>query len=477
MTSLFHNFSYRVKVPFSLVLSILISGLVITGVLIARASKDLRADLYDNAQDVGSLLVNSLVPAIRHDDLWLAYQILNGAGEASEIARKRTLLVVDTDWRTFVSNHPREFPIQSNPSELDAEIARLLESLKLDAPLKPLMYEQGSDDSIYVVLPLIDDGIRVGLLVMGYPKDLLMPKLIGLYWRVTLTAFAMIALMIPIGWQIGKRMVAPLVHLSQSMAFIGSKPLTEIEYQLPDRRDEIGRLGRQFQMLLESLVEKERLETQVIASERLAAIGRVAAGVAHEINNPLGGMMNAINTFRRYGEADSLTEKTASMLERGLKQIRDTVSILLVQSKVATHSFTLRDFDDVRALLAPEAKNQGVLLAFNANLTEPLDLPSTPVRQILINLVLNAIQACQQGEQVTCRVDIDSRGISILTENPGEEIPAEKMGQLFEPFVHGDSGGQGLGLWVTYQIVQQLNGEIAVFSEQGITRFHINIPH
>ncbi len=476
MIPLLDDFSYRIKVPISLTLAILISGVVITGVLIARGAEDLRDELYDNAQDVGGVLVNTLVPTMRHDDLWQAYQILNGAGAASETVSQRMLVVIDLDGLVYVSNNPRSFPVNSRPAEFDPEFARLIANIKVDSPLTPQLYELRDDQAIYVTLPLMDDGVRIGLLIMGYPKSLLTPKLYELYWRVTLSTLAVIALLIPVGWQIGKRMVAPLMHLSDSMALIGKQPLQAINYEIPQRKDEIGRLGMQFQELLQALSEKERFEIQMIASERLAAIGRVAAGVAHEINNPLGGMMNAINTFKHYGQADPLTEKTASMLERGLEQIRDTVSVLLVQARPESHPFTQKDLEDIATLLKSDARKAGVTLNFSADGLTEAPLPSTPIRQILINLGLNAIRACTRGKEVVCQVQLKPNDLVILTENPGAEIPSEQMGQLFEPFGHDSPGGNGLGLWVTYQIVQQLKGEIAVLSEEGITRFHIHIP-
>ena len=473
---LLDDLSYRVKVPISLTLAILISGLVIAAVLIARGGQDLRNELYDNAQDVGGLLVNTLIPVMRHDDLWQAYQVLNGAGGESHVAGERLLLVIGNDRQVYVSNRPQRFPVGAEVSSVSAEIARLVNQLDDDASVARRLYERQQDKSLYVVLPLVDDGVRIGWLIMGYPKTLLSPKLVGLYWRVTFSAFAVIALLIPVGWFIGKQMVRPLLHLTDSMALVGQQPPEEINYRHPERRDEIGRLGNQFEQMLGELAEKSRFERQMVASERLAAIGRVAAGVAHEINNPLGGMMNALSTFKRYGRNDPLTEKTASLLERGLKQIQDTVSVLLVQAKAESHPFTPRDVDDVSALLAPQARRAGVALILAADGDADSSLPSTPLRQILMNLGLNAIRACAEGGGVTGQVRFTPDGLLLQMENPGETIPADRLGHLFEPFVSGSSGGQGLGLWVTYQIVQQLKGEIAVVSEEGVTQFIVHLP-
>jgi signal transduction histidine kinase len=103
-------------------------------------------------------------------------------------------------------------------------------------------------------------------------------------------------------------------------------------------------------------------------------------------------------------------------------------------------------------------------------------LPSTPVRQVLINLSLNAMQATPEGGVVTCSIDNELGRLHIRVDNEGEDIPADRLNRLFEPFVHHNPSGSGLGLWVTYQIVQQLHGRIAVKSSEGHTRFSVRLP-
>ncbi|RRJ82823.1 sensor histidine kinase [Aestuariirhabdus litorea] len=478
MLSLLSDLSYRVKVPISLALAILISGLVITVVLIGQGERDLRDDLFESARDVGGVLSNTLTPLMRHDDLWQAYRMLHHATEESGLASQRLLLVVDNQQQVYVSNQPRRFPVKADPGQGNPEVGQLLKRLQQDALITDQLYSQRSDQNLYVVLSLVDDRVRIGWLIMGYPKSLLTSRLYDLYWRVTFSAFAVIVLLIPVGWWIGKQMVKPLSLLHQSMAQVGQTPLSEIAYQPPRRKDEIGKLGEQFGQMLDSLAEKERLEYQMVASERLTAIGRVAAGVAHEINNPLGGMLNALNTFKRFSQADPVAAKTASLIERGLIQIKDTVSVLLVQARAQSHPFTPKDIYDVIALLAADARKMGVQLDFQTEGDKPTELPSTPIRQILINLTLNAIHASSERSTVKGMIRFAPEGILISVENSGPTIPTEKLGRLFEPFVTDNprAHGHGLGLWVTYQLVQQLKGEVVVVSEDGLTRFYVHLP-
>jgi signal transduction histidine kinase len=326
-----------------------------------------------------------------------------------------------------------------------------------------------------VIVPLVDDGVAVGTLIVGYSRSLFLPRFYGIVQRVALSSLAVLAILLPVGWYLGKRMVTPLARLANCLGEMGRKPLDQIRCPVHDGRDEIGQLGTRFQQMLQELREKQRLEQQMVASERLAAVGRLAAGVAHEINNPLGGMLNAISTFRQHGRQDAITEKALSLLERGLAQIRDTVSALLVEARPESHALTPRDVDDILMLLQPDANKKALQVTWDNGLTEPLPLPSTLIRQVLMNLSLNAVQAAPRGSVVDCRIRRDQHLLCIEIENEGDGIPREQTHALFEPFVHQNPTGSGLGLWVTYQIVQQLNGEISVKSEAGHTCFTVQL--
>ena len=228
--------------------------------------------------------------------------------------------------------------------------------------------------------------------------------------------------------------------------------------------------------MVDELKEKIVLKREVINHERMAAVGRLTASIAHEINNPLGGMLNAVSTLKRYGPTDPLSQKTVNLLERGLSQIRETVAALLVEAKIASRSLTLQDTDDVRLLVTPSAQKQHTDLVWQADLPASLPLPSTPVRQLLINLSLNAIQAAGQGGHVAVRLSCDESRLTIAVENDGQALSAAQRERLFEPFSRLSEHGNGLGLWICYQIVTQLNGDIRAEPTDRLTRFVVNLP-
>jgi signal transduction histidine kinase len=294
--------------------------------------------------------------------------------------------------------------------------------------------------------------------------------------RVVLSTLVALVVLVPIGWQFGRRMAAPLVGLAGAMTRVGEAPPTELARGLYRSGDEIGQLGTRFEQMLVELEGKRRLEREIVTADRLAAIGRLTAGIAHEINNPLAGMLTAIDTARKHGEPDPISASTLSLVERGLQQIRHSVSALLVEARFEARALTPQDVDDVRTLLEPESATRQQTLLWESHLDGEVPLPSTPVRQILINLILNAIQAAGRGGTVICRIQADDAQMSFQVRNDGRSIPAELMEHLFEPFSSGSEGGSGLGLWVTYQIVEQLRGTIRVKSGPPETEFAVVLP-
>ncbi|GAB4344437.1 MAG: ATP-binding protein [Gammaproteobacteria bacterium] len=470
------NLSYRYKWPLSLMTAILLTGFVVTSALIWRAYEDLRQDLFRNAVEVGGVLTNTLPDALKNDDLWQAYQMVRAAGKTWIDAEQRLLMVLDNDYRVYVSNDSTALPTLSDLRTKGPELARVERAVAEGGTLEPRPFEHPENSRIYVLFPMVSDGVALGTLVIGYSRSLFLPRFYDIAERVAYSSLAALAIVLPVGWYLGKRMVGPLTQLSRCLSQLGKQPLDDIECALVEGEDEIGQLGARFNEMVRELQEKQRLEAEMVKSERLAAVGRLAAGVAHEINNPLGGMFNAINTFRHHGSGDPVAERTLSLLERGLAQIRETVSALLVEARSESHALTPQDVDDVHMLLEPDAHKHAVTLNWHSELGGTVGLPSTPVRQVLINLSLNAVHAAPQGGVVECSVRNLGEWLEIAVENEGEGIPVEEVDRLFEPFVHYDKEGNGLGLWVTYQIVQQLNGSIQVDSDDGRTRFHVVLP-
>lgn len=471
------DLSLRYKIPLRVLMLASITAILVTASILFRVHEETRNDLLRHAESMGRVLANTLVGPMTHDDVWRAYEIINSpfqgiSQDQAQIAE--TILVLDTRGQIYVSTRPTQYPMLAEPGRLDPEYAAIGETLTRRSDAKPAVIDLPNSGRLFVIIPVTSEGARLGTLVMGYSKSLFMPRFVGIAQRAALMTLLALAALLPIAWYWGNRMAGPLVRLAACMDQIGPSVPENLHCDLFESHDEIGRAGASFKRMLKELKDKESLEQEMLVSERLAAVGRLSTGIAHEINNPLGGMLNTINTYKKHGSGDPRTLKTLSMLERGLTQIKDTVAALLVEAKVENHPLSRRDIEDTRTLVAAEAAGKGIALVWENDITADLPLPSTLVRQILLNLLLNAIRAADKRAE--CQVYRDSRSLTLVVKNDGGHIAEEDMPYLFEPFSRLSRNGHGLGLWITYQIMRQLNGGILVESEPGETRFSVTLP-
>lgn len=473
------DISLGYKIPLRVAVLVIVTASILASVLVYRSIGDLRENMVANADSIAHVIADTLIEPILHDDVWRAYEIINTPFRIPQDQAKSQgaeyILVLDSSNKVFVSTKPVKFPMLSDAAAIEPDFSSLLKLLpELNTPA-PVIIETHTT-SFYLATAIQSDGVRLGTLIMSYSKKPFDQRFYALTRTAILITLLVLTVLLPLGAYWGKRMAAPLLQLSDTMSRITPNLPEPDQIELLESKDEIGQLAKSFKAMLGELKEKEHLQQQVITSDRLAALGRLAAGVAHEINNPLGGMLNAISTFKRHGEQDALTMKTISILERGLLQIKETVAALLVEAKAQTRPFDLNDVTDICTLVQPDIEKKHINFSREIDILEAQRISSTLVRQVIINLLLNAFHATQLHGHVHLHIYRDSAHLFVDVSNDGSHIPQEKVSYLFEPFTSLKEGGSGLGLWVIYQIVQQLGGLITVQSEQDKTQFTVQLP-
>lgn len=476
----YSDLSLRWKIPLRVMAAVLGTALAVTVALLVRDYEDMRLNLEAHAKSLGRVLANTLVTPMLHDDLWRAFEILQSAREAHPVAvelEAQVMLVLDNERRVFVSSRPRDYPVGSRPEELGGSFGLLASFIVWGETVEQQVLEPPGAMYYFVVSPLVADGELLGHVALGYAKSAFLPRYLDLVARAALVTLLVLTVLLPISWVWARRTGEPLLQLATAMEGVPARLESAGLADLPRSRDEIGLLAQAFRRMVDDLKRQQALESQMIASERLAAVGRLSAGIAHEINNPLGGMLTAIKTWQRHGGGDPMADQTLSLLERGLTQIRHTVAALLVETKIQDRPFEPADIDDLLILVEAEAHARTVRVTVEGGLTAPLPLPATLLRQILLNLMLNAIAAAEEGGAVRLTVTAAGGMLRLSVRNDGQHIPDAQMAYLFEPFATGRAKGHGLGLWVVYQIVRQLNGGLTVDSEPGCTTFNIEVPY
>lgn len=478
-----HDLSLRFKVPLRVIGLVLVTATLVTAALMYREAGELRGRLLAASENMGRMTAQTLVAPLQHDDLWRVYEIANNlrhaTGQESAERGADVIMVLGPEQTVYVSTDPQRFPIGADPGRNDSDYREIVRRARVPERADPWSYEGVAEGRIHVIVPIAANGVILGTLVISFPSDIFVTHYLDLARNAALFTAIALSVLLPVGWYWGQRTAEPLLRLSQAMRRVGSELPDEKHLKLYESRDEIGQLGTAFKHMLSELRAKQELENRVIATERLAALGRLTAGIAHEVNNPLGGMLNAINTYKRHGSDDPLAGRTFSLLERGLKQVQETVGALLVQSRVESRSFERRDTEDIRTLLHAETEKKVAQFTWDNTLDGSVPMPATLVRQVLINLLLNAHQAIHEQGHVYCQTARRNGSLYLEVRNDGQHIPEDRLPYLFEPFSRGgdrETGGQGLGLWMTYQIVQQLKGNITVSSQPGDTRFAVVIP-
>lgn len=465
------DLSYRIKTPIALVLVSLVATASVSALMVWHGYQDARQSFISQAASLGRALSRTLRPALLHDDTWQAYETLRSPLDREE-GPGRDFVLLDKHHRVFAASDPRRFPVQERFALLpEAFVAR-----QDGSHHEERVFEDAGGNYLYVLTPVLAaDGVELGHLVQRYDAGLLKPRFAAVAQGMLVASLPALLLLVPLGWLAGKRLAEPLSHLAECLARVGRESPDTIQCEFPAGKDEVSQLAHRFHDMLEELRSKQALERHLAQSDRLAALGRLSAGIAHEVNNPLGGMLNAISNHRRAGEIDARTEKTLSLIERGLSQIRATVSALLVEARLESRALTPTDIEDVRTLVVADAQSKQLTIEWANALAEPVPLPSAQVRQMLLNLLLNAIHASPPGEPVSVAVAPEAGTLKLTVDNAGPEIPARRREHLFEPYF-GEGEGHGLGLWLTYQLVQQLKGKIEMDTRPGHTRFSITLP-
>ncbi len=237
-------------------------------------------------------------------------------------------------------------------------------------------------------------------------------------------------------------------------------------------------------VIVEDITEFKRLLDQTIQSEKLAEIGRLAASVAHEINNPLAIIAYAMELLRREGELLPFQVEMAEKIELEVERLKTlTGGLLSFSSGREGHPrlLNLNDLiDDVLRLVRFELQRQAVCLE-----TEFAELPLIPadpgkLKQVVINLVMNAVQAMHGTGTIRLRtVPRGRNSVALVVSDTGPGIPEEYRERIFTPFftTKPEGEGTGLGLYICRNIIKEHGGEIAVeCPPAGGTVFTIRLP-
>ena len=270
------------------------------------------------------------------------------------------------------------------------------------------------------------------------------------------------ALAAVITYSIGRSIARPIGKLREGAQRLGSGDLdTRIDVSSPD---EFGALAQQFNAMTAALKEHQG---KLLQSEKLASVGRLAAGVAHEINNPLGVILGYTRLMRK--RADAATKEDLAVIEEETLRCKEIVAGLLDLSRpqqVGREEVPLRqECEEIVARLGEAKLLDGVRVEIEG--AASAQGHPTRLKQVLSNLIRNAVEATGPGGHVTVTVGQHAQETLVAVRDSGPGLDDTALSRLFEPFFTTKEKGTGLGLAVSRAIARAHGGDIEAANAPG----------
>jgi signal transduction histidine kinase len=231
--------------------------------------------------------------------------------------------------------------------------------------------------------------------------------------------------------------------------------------------------------------ELEETHKQLLQAGKLAALGEMAGGVAHEINNPLGvilGRADYLGSRAKLRKDEELLEDL-QVIEENAARAGRIISDLLDFAR--PHPLNLQQYDlnslltQTVELMEPRLSSRKLAMRQETISLPPVEMDWDRMLQVFVNLLNNSIDACQEGGAIRLQTHLSSSGsrVEVTVEDDGVGISKEELKKVFDPFFTTKPKGTGLGLSVSYSIVRDHGGEIALESQPGQgSRFTVSLP-
>lgn len=410
-------------------------------------------------------LSTALLPPLMRRDAWEAFDALDRARQLYSGVHALDVLAILPDGKVLAAADPIAHPVLS----LAPPTAR--------PPVSSAGPLEADAGQAWIHREIKSEGIAIGRIaalidVSAYIAERHEAELALLVVNAALTL-----VLAGLGYFFVRRMLAPMNVLSSAFADAQvGRPEIIAEDRLPPPDTEGGRLLRGYNRMVAAIEERETLRRRLGEEERIAVLGKLASSMAHEVNNPLGGMFNALAMIRRYGDDAARREGAANLIERGLASIRNIVRAALVQWRAGDSGapLTRSDIDDLRYIAQAEADLRRVRLDWSVALDSPeIPIPAQYVRQVVLNLLLNALAATPESGTVSffCEAGDGAFVLEVRDEGPG--MPQDARARLVEG--SASPSGSGLGLWTVSRIVAMAGGGIEVENSRG-TAVYVRLP-
>lgn len=392
--------------------------------------------------------------------------------------RLEAITILDPEGRTVARSWNSEKPPWVSGS--------LNSILAVPSPRTVITRDDRNQWVLETILPMNTGGRSWGVLVLATEANSIQKQIRRAFFQLALFSSSVTSILLLLLWLLLSRILSSLQVLVTAMDTLDFN--VETDRHFPERGDEIGFLFKRFQRMEHRLDQsrKELLgaQKQVWHAERLASIGRLASGLAHEINNPINGVRNCIYAIRGDLDNKEQTAEYLNMMDEGLTSASAVIKKLLgFARKQQTGSRWVHlntEVNSVQRLLAFDMERKGISLETQL---DP-DLPAVKadrqlLQEVIMNLLINATDASSEGGEIKLNTLKKNQKVLLTVQDEGGGIPEANLEKIFDPFFTTKKTGEGtgLGLSICQSIVQAYGGSLEVTSRvnEGST-FTITLP-
>jgi signal transduction histidine kinase len=460
-----------VKAPVVVVLLMLAIGIAVSERVLSRLINSQERHLGDLANAYLDGLASPLIEPVLRGDPWEVFDILDRAKRPYAAVTPVETVVTDASGRVLASSNPRHAGIGTAlPGDFP---------VSQDHTSKVLIH--ATDARAFIDRPLMVNDRQIGTLHAELDISPLLAERREVLWTLILSNAALTLLLAALGWFAVRRMVAPMKILTEHLEAAPDGSVTPIPDEwIPPVETETGRLFRSFNRMAHAVAERESLMARLAEEERLGSLGRLASGVAHEINNPLGGLFNALDTLKVHGGKPQVRAAAIDLLDRGLRGIRDVVrsALAVYRPDRDNRDLLAADIDDLRLLIGLEVRRKQINLLWENGLPREAGVVAFPIRQVVLNLLLNACRAAPERGSVGLSAQLILARVVITVDDSGPGLPEHIAAFVEGRGVMAPMGTEtGLGLWVARRMITELDGTIgADTSPLGGARIRMAIP-
>lgn len=450
-----------IKVPLLVVVLMLVVSVVITDRVLRRLEMSQEAHLKELASAYMDGLSALVSPHVLPHDTWEVFDALERAAGGYSGLELMWTTVVTPSGNIIASSQPLSFPTDSQLMKAFTD--------RFSGESEFILAEK--EERAHLRRVLTSHRLEIGAIYADVGISRLLKERRDVLTTLLLTNLVLTLALAALGYALVRRMIRPIKILSRYLGRARTGGVVNIPPgMMPPSGSEFRRLFERYNDMVRAVTERETLAMRLAQEEKLASLGRLTSGIAHEINNPLGGLFNAIDALKHHGIREDVRRTSISLLERGLSGIRDVVraALHIYRTDKSPRILTSGDIEDLALLIQPELKRKKLDIDWACDFSGSVPVPAS-VRDLSLNLLLNACAATPEGGRIGFSIACKQSMLDLQISDQGPGLP-----EAAKAYLESCDAGRapveeraGLGLWMVRRLADELGATVTVSSNGG----------